>query len=336
MIKICLIGGGRAGMIHARNYQFRIPGAKVTAVVDPDEKNARESAEELGVPLFSEFREALDKVEFSAVCIGAPTFVHVNAVVEAAEAGKDIFCEKPLSISLNEAERMQKAVEDNGVKFQIGFMRRFDASFVRAKKMIEEGKIGDPILVKSVGRSPGSGRLSAWIADVEKSNGVLAEVNTHDFDVIRWLVDSDFREVFSYADNLKCPSYEEEYPEFYDTAAVNIKFENGILGMVDGCYPATYGYDARTEVLGTEGMLQVGSKESHSVLIWNKSGDIVSEGNRGWQSLFAEAYLEEDRYFVKCLQEDRAPRPNIVDGKKAVEIVLAANESIKTGEPVKL
>jgi len=322
-------------MIHARNFDHKIPGAQVVAVVDP-QKEAQKKAEELGAKYFSSLKQAIDNCEFNAVCIGAPTFAHADAVLESAEAGKHIFCEKPLALSQKEAEHMVETVERNDVLFQIGFMRRFDKNFMKAKEMIDEGKIGEPIMVKSVGRSPGSGTLSKWIADVEKSNGILAEVNSHDFDAIRWLAGSDFQEVFCYAGNLKCPSYEDEYPEFYDTAAVNIKFKDDIIGVVDGCYPATYGYDARTEVLGTEGVLHIGSSEAYSVLTWNKEGQVVKEGNKGWQSLFAEAYEREDEHFINCVTNKKQPRVNIKDGQKALDIVLAANQSIRTGKPVSI
>ncbi len=334
-VKVCLVGAGRAGMVHARNFNDRISNVTVTSVVDP-QSEAKSKADELGANFYSDLELALEKDDFNAVCVGAPTFAHVEAVVKAAEAGKHILCEKPLSLTLKEAEKMVNTVTENDILFQIGFMRRFDTNYTKAKEIIENGEIGEPIMVKSVGRSPGSGTLSKWIADVEKSNGILAEVNSHDFDAIRWLAGSEFKEVFAYADNLKCPSYEEEYPDFYDTATVNIKFQENVLGMVDGCYPATYGYDARTEVLGTEGMIQIGSSKAHSVMTWKKDGQIKSEGNKGWKSLFKEAYLKEDKHFVECVLNNREPKVGIIDGKKAVEIVLAANESIKSGKPVAL
>ncbi|MFW6007136.1 MAG: Gfo/Idh/MocA family oxidoreductase [Halanaerobiales bacterium] len=334
MIKMCLIGAGRAGMVNARNFEFNIPDTTYTAVVDPDREAAEKSAEELGASSYSSFERALEKEEFEAVSIGAPTFVHAEAVMKAANAGKDIFCEKPLAITLKEAEAMEKAIKENGVKFQLGFMRRFDSNYLKAKKLIENGEIGEPILIKSVGRGPGL--PPEWYADINKSNGLLAEVNSHDFDSMRWLMGSDFREVYATADNFKCSQYEDKYPDFYDTAAVNLKFNNGKLGMVDGCCPATYGYDARTEILGKEGMLQIGTKKSSSVLIWDKKGHLNQKGVDSWRNLFKEAYLEETRHFVSCIKEDKKPKVGIKAGKKAIEVVVAANKSIKENKPVSI
>ena len=334
-LKLCLIGAGRAGMVHARNYQFEISNTKIVAVVDANKKVAEEAAKELNTSnFFIEFEEALAGVEFDAVCIGAPTFVHAEAVIKAANAGKHIFCEKPLSTTLKEAEQMENAIKRNQVKFQIGFMRRFDQNFLKAKKIIEQGEIGTPILVKSVGRGPGL--PPKWYFDIKRSNGLLAEVNSHDFDSMRWLIGSDYEQAYAIADNFKCPQYKEEFPDFYDTAAVSVRFKNKVLGLIDGCCPATYGYDARMEILGTEGMLQIGSQQASSVLVWNKKSQLIKEGNKSWRILFKDAYLEEDKHFANCILHNEEPKVNIEDGKKAIEIVIAANKSIKTGQPVKI
>jgi len=186
-VKFCLIGAGRAGMVNARNFEFNIAESEVVAVVDSNLEAARKAAEELNTnDYYGSFDEALIKSDFDAVCIGAPTFVHCEAVVKAAEAGKHIYSEKPLSISLEEADKMERVIRKNKVKFQIDFMRRFDKNFLRAKKLIEDGAIGTPILIKSVGRGPGL--PPEWYADLKKSNGLLAEVNSHDFDSMRWLI----------------------------------------------------------------------------------------------------------------------------------------------------
>jgi len=334
-VKFCLIGAGRAGMVNARNFEFNIAESEVVAVVDFDLEVAREAAEELNTnDYYTNFEEALIKSDFNAVCIGVPTFAHCEAIIKAAEAGKHIYSEKPLCISLKEVDKIERVIKENKVKFQIDFMRRFDKNFLRAKKLVEEGAIGTPILIKSVGRGPGL--PPEWYADLNKSNGLLAEVNSHDFDSIRWLIGSNFKQVYALANNFKLPQYKEKYPDFYDTAAVILKFENGVLGMVDGCCPATYGYDVRVEILGTEGMLQIGSQQAYSILVWNKDKNLISEGNQSWRTLFKDAYKEGARHFVNCILTDSEPKVGIIDGKKAVEIVIAANKSIKSGKPIDL
>lgn len=334
-VKLCLVGAGRAGIVHARNYVLEITDAEIVAIVDSNGKIAEEASKELNVShCYLSFEDALKREEFEAVCIGAPTSVHAEIILAAAESGKHIFCEKPLAVTLEEVKNMKDVIKRNQVKFQIGFMRRFDQNFLKAKKMIEQGEIGNPILVKSVGRGPGL--PPKWYCDVKRSNGLLAEVNSHDFDSLRWFIGSDYEQVYALADNFKCPQYKEEYPDFYDTAAVSLRFKNGVLGIIDGCCPATYGYDARMEILGTEGMLQIGSQQASSVLVWNKKSQLIKEGNKSWRILFKDAYLEEDKYFVHCILNDEEPKVGIEDGEKALEIVIAANQSIKTGQPITL
>lgn len=334
-VKICLIGAGRAGMVDAKNFEFNVENSSVTAVIDVSEQNAKEAAQKLRAEYYyTDLDKALEEGDFDVVCIGAPTFAHSGAVIKSANAGKDIFCEKPLTITLEEANEMKEAINKNNVKFQIGFMRRFDKNFLRAQEIIEKGNIGEPLLIKSVGRGPGL--PPEWYADLNKSNGLLAEVNSHDFDSMMWLAKSNIKEVYAKGDNFKTPQYEEEYPDFYDVATVNLEFDNGMLGLVDGACPATYGYDARMEILGSEGMLQIGTKQSHSVLTWNKDSKLVRDGNESWRILFKDAYLKEAKHFIDCIINDKEPKVGIEAGKEAVKVVVAANESIKNGEPVNL
>lgn len=332
-IRVCLVGCGRAGLVHAHNLSGHIPRARLVAVVDVDEPQAKEAAHKLRIrDSFSSLETALKSVAFDAVVITTPTFTHAPLIIAAAQAGKHVFSEKPLCVTLQEADHIEASLDEAEVKFQIGLMRRFDTSFLEAKRLIAEGAVGVPILVKSVGRGPGL--PPPWYIDPKKSNGVLAEVNSHDFDAMRWLMGREFKRVFAVAGNFKCAEYRSRHPDFYDTATVNLTFDDGTLGLLDGCCPATYGYDARMEVLGTEGMIQVGAQQAHSVLVWNRNNQLVTEGNRSWRTLFREAYRAEMAHFVDCILNGEAPRVGLEAGRKALEAVIAANTSIRTGQPV--
>lgn len=335
VVRVCVVGCGRAGLVHAQNLAMNIPEAQLVALVDSDEEAAKRAAFELGVKsYFSTLEAALNAVEIDAVVIATPTFTHASLITTAALQGKHVFSEKPLCVTLEEADMIKTAISESHVKFQIGFMRRFDANFLEAKRLVDKGAVGKPILVKSVGRGPGL--PPRWYMDPRQSNGLLAEVNSHDFDAIRWFVGSEFKQVFAVAKNFKCPECNPLYPEFYDTAAVIVTLEDGTLGIVDGCCPADYGYDARMEILGDEGMIQVGSQQSHSVVIWNKENQLVMEGNKSWRTLFREAYLAEMRHFVRCIINDETPKVGLEDAIRALEVVLAANASIRTGAPVEV
>lgn len=334
MIGICLIGAGRAGMIHARNFLSRVPNARMTAVADAVEDNARRAAEELRIGYYTaDYREALERKEVDAVVVVTPTKYHRDIAVAAANAGKHILCEKPMAMTEEECREMTEAAEKNHVKLQIGFMRRFDANFVRAKEMIGAGEIGQVVTVKSLTHGPSVPQ--EWMYDIRKSNGPLAEVNSHDIDTIRWFTGSEAVSLYAVAGNYRCRQAKEAYPDFYDTVLMNMRMENGCIAHVDGAQGVQYGYDARVEIVGTKGSIQIGGLQQGTTLLYTKEGlrgDVVNS----WRTLFSEAYFQEDVSFVDCILNDTAPKVTGWDGRKAVEIVRAGNESIRTGNVVQI
>jgi scyllo-inositol 2-dehydrogenase (NAD+) len=233
-VRVCVTGVGRAGMVHALNFRHRIADAQLVAVVDANEATARERAAELDVPFaFDRIEAALSKVDFEAVCIATPTFTHAPMVIAAAQAGKHVLCEKPMALTLDEADAMIAAARQADVVLQIGFMRRFDPAFRAAKEQIEAGAIGDPMVVRTLTRGPGL--PPRWACDPATSIGMLAEVNSHDFDAVRWLAGSEFSRIYAEAATLKAPQLGEEFPGFYDTAVVNMRLTSGALGVIEGC-----------------------------------------------------------------------------------------------------
>mgnify|MGYP005842961203 CR=1 FL=1 len=316
-VRVCVVGTGRAGMVHARNFRWRVPHARLAGVVDVDAERARQAAAEvdLGDAHFASLEQALQAASFDAVVITTPTFTHAELATMAAQAGKHVLCEKPMALSLKECDRMIAAVEAAGVILQMAFMRRFDPPFVAAKEQIDQGLIGTPLIVRSLTRGPGL--PPAWAHDIRASNGMLAEVNSHDFDTIRWLADSDYTSVYARAGNFKTPEIKAQYPDFYDAAIVSLQLANGALGMLDGVCPAHYGQlreTATTRVTRADGMV-----ERHYL---------------SWPLRFAEAYVAEAAHFVDCIRTGARPSVTGLDGRRALEAVLAANESIRTGQPV--
>ncbi len=334
-VRVCVVGAGRAGMVHARNYHFQIVDAELVALVDADLGLARSEAQELGSgAFFSTLEEALEEVEFDGVCIATPTFTHAQIAITAARARKHVFCEKPMALTLEEANDMIQAADEAGVKLQVGFMRRFDPIFITAKERIEKGEIGSPMLVRSLTRGPGL--PPRWACDPRTSNGMLAEVNSHDFDTIRWLAESEFERIYAEANTLKCRDLKEEFPDFHDNAIVSLRLKNGTLGIIEGSCPVDYGYDARAEVLGSEGVILVGELQNTAVVSCTKSTGLVASNFPGWRERFREAYIAEARHFVECIMERKGPKVTGEDGKRALEGVLAANKSIQTGVPISL
>jgi len=335
MLRFCLIGAGRAGLVHANNIARRIKNAELAAICDANPDALSQVGRDYGVSkLYSGFKEAAADPEIDAVVIVTPTFLHRNIACQAAENGKHVFLEKPMAITVAECKEINSAVDKAGVRLQIGFMRRFDEGFLNARSLVESGEMGRVIAVKSIGRGPGL--PPPWIYDIRKSNGILAEVNSHDFDSLRWFSGSEIARVYAEAGNFKCPEALNGYPEFYDNATVNLRFASGALGTIDGTCPAHYGYDARVEILCEKGVVFVGSARKQGVTRVDVDGRVIGDSVKSWRFLFKDAYLAEMEHFIGCVLNGKEPSVNGYDGMKAVEAVVAANQSILSGKPVEI
>jgi myo-inositol 2-dehydrogenase/D-chiro-inositol 1-dehydrogenase/scyllo-inositol 2-dehydrogenase (NAD+) len=332
---ICLIGCGRAGMIHAGNFSNRVPGAKMVAVADVVEEAARSAAEQLGISnWYTDYREALKDPAVDAVVVVSPTDLHKSIVIDSANAGKHVFCEKPMAMNSIECQEMIEACEKNGVKLQIGFMRRHDASFKQAKKLLEKGAIGDLVMINSCTRGPSKPR--PWMYDLKKSNGILAELNSHDFDSTRWFAGSDIESLYAVAGNFRNKEVAGDYPDYYDSVVMNGTFKNGVHFSINGEAYVQYGYDAQVELVGTKGVLRVGRSDENFLKCTTVEHGTSTPFVRSWMTLFIEAYLAEDISFVESIVNDTPTAVTGQDGMMAVKIVEAGNESIAKSSIVRL
>lgn len=327
-VKVCLIGSGRAGMIHGRNFAGSVPGGKIIAVCDPVGSVAEEAAKELGVALsYKEYEDVMRNPEIDAVIIACPTKFHKEIAVAAARAGKHIFCEKPMAMNEEECDEMIAAAREHKVKLQIGFMRRFDESFQEAKRIIEAGEIGEVVSVRSHTRGPS--KPKEWMYDISVSNGPLGEVCSHDIDTVRWFTGSEISSLYVIGGNYRNKEIAEKYPDFYDNVIMSVEFENGMQGIVEGAQYVQYGYDARVEILGTEGMISLGDVHEKKVMTCTKHHDVKRPAMRSWTYLFKDAYVAEDTAFVNAILNDEEVLATGHDGKMAVKIVKIGNESLK-------
>lgn len=332
-VRFVLVGAGRAGMVHARNLVQYIPEASLCALVDVNLEQAKKSAEEIGISrYYAYFEDALEKEDFDAVCIASLTFTHREIIEQAARAGKHIFCEKPLAQTKEEAIKIKEVLQEAGVKFQIGFMRRYDPGIRKAWEMVREGKIGELVLIKSTGRGPGL--PPAWIWDRSKSGGMLAEVSSHDIDTLLWFVGRKPDTVFLMARNFKGQEAREKFSDFYDHYVLTMNFQDGPMGVIDGGCPVGYAYDARLEILGTQGMLRAGTTELSEPVWCTLEKKSIRETQSSWRDRFKEGYLEEMKSFIRCILKDEKPSPSLEDGFMVVEIVEAAHQSLALGKPV--
>jgi len=335
-IRICMIGGGRVGKNHSRALTRYVPGGKIVALVETITQVREETALEFGIEhQFDTLEAALDKVEFDAVVITTPTPTHLPITSLAAENKKHVFLEKPMALNLRECDEIIKVVDRHSVFLQLGFMRRFDPEFVAAAERIEAGEIGRPMMIKT--NTHGPGLPPAWARDLRSSNGMLAEVNSHDWDTLRWFMGSNLERVYTEVANFKGAANNVDTPNFYDNAIVNVKFESGGLGMISGICPCGYGYDARVEIVGEKGIMQIGELQGQSILVCtNRDQGLIAPIFRTWPERFKWAYINELEHFVTCIQNDTPPRAGGIEGRWAVAGVLAGTKSFLEQRPVYL
>ena len=324
---ICLIGCGRAGMIHARNYKNKIENARMVACVDAVEAAAKAAAEEMGIDkYYTDYHEILNDPQVDAVVVVAPTDLHKQIVIDCAAAGKHIFCEKPMAMTVEECDEMIEACDKAEVKLQIGFMRRFDASFREAKRLVDSGAIGELVQIHSNTRGPSKPR--PWMYDIKMSNGILAEVNSHDIDAVRWMAGSDIESVYAVAGNFRNPEAKEQYPDYYDSVLMNGTLKSGVHFCIDGAAYVQYGYDPKMEIIGTKGKINVGRSDKEFVHCTTVENGTNTPFINSWMTLFIDAYLAEDTSFVNAVLNDTPVEVSGVDGRMAVATVEAGNCSI--------
>lgn len=328
-INIGIVGLGRLGGLYVEYLSYQIPKANVVALVDADERKATEMVDDFGIKHhFSDYREMLEVEDLDAVVITSPTSTHRDIVVDAAEKGLMIFCEKPLSISLDEAIEMKEAVEKNGVFFHMGFMRRFDSGYAAAKQRIIDGEIGDPIVFKATSRDPE--RPSLEFADPKKSGGLFLDMGIHDFDLARWFM-GEVSEVYSIGNRLKYP--EMESINEIDNAISNLTFESGTLGSVDMSRSGIYGYDIKTEILGTEGTIQIGYLRETPIYVMKKNA-ITHDTVPFFMERFEKSYITQLKDFVEKAVAEKEPSITIQDGERALLVGHAARASFEEKQPV--
>lgn len=320
------------GRRHAENLRRLVPEARLLAIADVAPDRVRQAASELEIEQsYRSLEEMLACKDLKAVLIATPDKFHAQAIRMAAAAGKDILCEKPLATNLADAHAALDAVGKAGVRLQIGFMRRYDPAYEAAMKRVEGGEIGEPVVFKSVGRDKDVPPIAAYRSNV---NGMLFYNNTiHDFDVARWLMRDEVVETHAYTTVAIRP----EVAQYGDVVAsvVNLKFAHGAIGNIESYVQALYGYDVRTEIVGSKGSVFIGSLEKTAATFLSANGSTQILADH-FLSRFADAYLAEVRDFVHNMLHDRPPQVSGYDGLKALAIAVAAENSHLQGKPCKV
>jgi len=330
-VNVGLIGAGRIGRLHAEHLAFRIPQANLLAVSDIILEAAQKCAAEFGIPkAIQDHREIMEDPNIEAVVICSSTDTHAQMIEEAAAAGKHIFCEKPIDFDLGRIDRALAAVEEAGVKLQVGFNRRFDPDFRRVRELVAAGKIGEPHILRITSRDP----APPPIEYVKVSGGIFLDMTIHDFDMARYLIGSEVEEIYAVGGVMVDPAIGEAGD--IDTAVITLCFENGVIGTIDNSRRAVYGYDQRVEVFGSGGMVAVSNKTPDSAVVSDAEGVHGPLPLYFFIERYVDSYIAEMEAFIECIQQDRMPPVTGIDGRIPVVMGYAARRSYEENRPVRL
>lgn len=331
-VKIGLIGAGRIGKLHGTNLAQAIPEADLCAVSDPFMNEKTEAwAASLGInKCYKDTGKIMEDPAIRAVYICSSTETHADLIKQAAKAGKDIFCEKPIHYDLTKIHEALDAVKKAGVKLQIGFVRRFDHNHKKVHDVVASGKLGAPCIVKVTSRDPAHQSMQY----IKTSGGIFIDMTIHDFDMVRYLSGSEVTEVTAYGAVCDNPEYK-KYNDV-DTAIVSMKFANGALGVIDNTRASYYGYDQRTEVQCQKGCVQVSNDLENTAMVSSADGVSIAKPTWFFLERYNNAFIAEDRAFISAVQNGTTPLVTGVDGLRPVEIAIAARKSLLEGRSVKV
>ncbi len=332
MVRIGIIGAGRIGKVHLESISTRVKGAKVVAMADPFMNDETEAfIKGYGVEkIYKDYKQILADPDVDAVFICSSTDTHSSISVEAINAGKHVFCEKPVDHSIEKIQAVADALKAHPVKFQVGFNRRFDHNFAAIRKAVDDGRIGDPHIVKITSRDPEPPNP----AYISVSGGIFLDMTIHDFDMACFLVNSDVEEVYVASAVLVDPAIGEQGD--VDTAIITLKMANGALCVIDNSRRAAYGYDQRAEVFGSKGMVATSNDTVSSAVVADANGVTGEKPLFFFLERYMGAFAEEVRQFVDAVENDTEVPVGIHAGMQSVKIGLAAKKSVAEHRPVKL
>ena len=331
MLNIGLIGAGRMGRVHAEHLAHRIRRARLVAVADVVEEAARRASAEHDVPTaVTDYHALLDDPDLDAVVVASATNTHAHIIEEAAAAGKHVFCEKPIDLSLKRIDDALAAASRAGIKLQLGFNRRFDANFRRIRQSVQDGDVGQPWRIHITSRDPAPPPMEY----IKVSGGLFLDMAIHDFDMARFLIGAEIEEVFAVTGVLVDEAIGNAGD--VDTAVTTLKFANGVIGSIDNCRSAAYGYDQRAEVLGSGGMVSSENQYPNSATVSDARSIHRDLPLHFFMERYVDSYLAEMTEFVDAVIDDKPVPASGEDGRIAVVLGLAAKRSSQEARPVRV
>jgi len=332
MINLGIIGAGRIGKVHAKSILTSGLPVRVKGIADPLMNAETEAwAKASGIDgVFLDHRRILEDKDIEAVLICSSTDTHSPISIEAIEAGKHIFCEKPIDHDVAKIQSVIKKLAETDLKYQVGFNRRFDHNFKAVKAAITAGAVGEPHILRITSRDP----APPPVEYIRVSGGIFLDMMIHDFDMVRFLLDCEVEEVFAKGAVLVDPEIGEAGD--IDTAIVTLKMKSGALAVIDNSRKAVYGYDQRAEVFGSKGCVSASNDAPSTAVISNENGVLAEKPHYFFLERYMQAYQDEMLSFINAIINDTPTEVNITDGLKPVLIGLAAKKSLEENRPVSL
>eukprot|EP00186_Timspurckia_oligopyrenoides_P000143 CAMPEP_0182446270 /NCGR_PEP_ID=MMETSP1172-20130603/4096_1 /TAXON_ID=708627 /ORGANISM="Timspurckia oligopyrenoides, Strain CCMP3278" /LENGTH=419 /DNA_ID=CAMNT_0024642179 /DNA_START=105 /DNA_END=1364 /DNA_ORIENTATION=+ len=330
IVNIGIIGAGRIGQVHADTITFKLKNANLVGVASGTKQLADRCSLDHGCTPYYDYMELLENPLVDAVCICSASNQHTKQIIEAAEAGKHIFCEKPIDTNLSVIDEALKAVKKAGVKLQVGFNRRFDTNYRRVKKAIDDKEIGNPHIVHITSRDPSPPPIEY----VKSSGGIWLDCSIHDFDMARFLIGDEVEEVYALGAVNITPGIE-EYGDI-DTSIVSLRFKNGVIGTIDNSRQAVYGYDQRCEVFGSAGSVAINNNYANSAVVSNGAHIQRDLPLHFFMDRYTDSFVVEMKDFCDVILHDKPIPCTGIDGRAPVVIALAAKKSYHEKRPVKL
>ncbi len=329
-MKVGILGLGRIGKVHFDTIQNRVRGAEVWRVVTPQADNLKQNIDFDKVRLSTDPNDIFNDEQIEAVLVCSPSDTHAEYIIRGAQAGKAIFCEKPLDLSIEKIKEILNMVESYDVPLMVAFNQRFDPDFYRVKTLIDNGELGDLRTIKITSRDPAPPPIDY----IKKSGGMFLDMTIHDFDMARFIAQSEVREVFAQGRNLLGDDIKDAGD--IDSGIVILNFENDVTAIIENSREAVYGYDQRLEVFGDKGMTIADNNLKDTHILLNKSGIHQSRPLDFFMDRYMSSYQFEIEVFIKSIEEGKTPPVTGEDGLKATIIALAANKSMRENRPVQI
>ena len=327
-VDLAIVGFGRIGRIHADNI-LSMQHANLKMIVDPI-LDIDEGLKKRGIQQSKNIADLFSFQKIDGVIICSPSNYHVEQIKELSKATKNIFCEKPLGLSIKEIMEVKSLVDSKNLNLHIGFNRRFDPDFSSLKSSVVSGEIGDIHMIKIISRDPSPPPISY----IEKSGGMFLDMTIHDFDMVKYLSGVEISEVYAKGDCFIDPEIKKAND--IDTAVINMTLKNGVLATIQNSRKAVYGYDQRIEVLGSKGTLIVGNKLLHGVIKGTKDGFTSANPKNFFIDRYKESYQIEIADFIRSISGEAVDHAGVEDGLHALKIGLAANKSLLQNKPIQL